>query len=202
MKYDIESIEKRKDITSKLKKLAGKIVFMIIILLIYNILLVVSTNIEKNESKEIFGYKAYIIVTDSMKPNINIGDIVIVKKDESKLNVGNVITYKNKKEIVTHRIVGIKQLDGEVAYITKGDNNNIEDSEKVYFEQIEGSVITKIPYLGKVITLLKNKTFDIIVAIAIFIIYIYILRKDDRKKTRREKKKVEDERFKIKDIDE
>ena len=167
---------------------------MIIILLIYNAFLVVAANINEKESKDIFGYKAYIIVTDSMKPNINSGDIIITKKNSKEdLKIGTVITFKNHEEIVTHRIVEI--VDNE-KYITKGDNNNIEDSEEVYYETIEGNVILRIPYLGNIIILLKNRIFDTVLAIAIFAIYIYIIKVEDKKKTRREKKKIEDQKFK------
>lgn len=196
MKYDIESIEKRKNTMKKVTSTAKKILFIILILLIYNIFLVISSGLNQNEPKEIFGYKAYIIVTDSMKPNINTGDIVVIKKDESELKIGSVITYKNKNELVTHRIVQIKETDNEKAYITKGDNNNVEDAEKVYAEQIEGNVVVTIPYLGNIILILKNRVFDIILVTIIFAIYIYIIRVEDKKITRRKKKKIEDEKFK------
>ena len=53
--------------------------------------------------------------SDSMKPYIEKGDAVIIKKvsDEKKVKVGDIIAYHNKKEneIIIHRVIEIKTKD-------------------------------------------------------------------------------------------
>ena len=81
MKYDVESINKRKEKTKILKR----IMEIIAIILIYNIILIIVSSINGKDFS-ILGYKAYIVDTNSMEPTINVGDIVIVKKvKEDKL---------------------------------------------------------------------------------------------------------------------
>ena len=87
MKYDVESINKRKEKTKILKR----IMEIIAIILIYNIILIIVSSINGKDFS-ILGYKAYIVDTNSMEPTINVGDIVIVKKvKEDKLKQGDVI---------------------------------------------------------------------------------------------------------------
>lgn len=80
-----------------------------------------------------------------MYPELQIGDIVITQKNDD-YNIGEIITFNvNKQYLITHRIVG-KQEGG---FITKGDNNNTEDIEKVIKEDIEGKVIYNLKILRK-----------------------------------------------------
>lgn len=89
------------------------------------------------------------IATASMYPEIEVGDVVIVKKCEiNDINEGDVIEYQIEDQNIVHRVTK-KELEHNVFKITtKGDNNNSEDAKPVYEEQIIGKVIFKIKYLG------------------------------------------------------
>lgn len=76
MKYDINSINKRKKNIKILKKILG----VILIILIYNIILAFLSSDSLNKGVGIFGYKACIITSSSMEPSINYGDLIIIKK--------------------------------------------------------------------------------------------------------------------------
>ena len=101
-------------------------------------------------------YNAYVVLTGSMIPQINIKDVVITKKVEAnKLKVGDIITFLSSDPrfegiTVTHRITAISKdpATGEVLYTTKGDNNNVEDTAKAYDYNVLGKVILKIPKVG------------------------------------------------------
>ena len=101
MKYDLESINKRKENA----KIFKKVIEVFAIILIYNIILV-GISIENNDAIiNMFGYKAYVIKTNSMEPTIKVNDVVINKKvEQEELNVGDVITFLNDGEVITHRI--------------------------------------------------------------------------------------------------
>ncbi|MDO5555529.1 MAG: signal peptidase I [Clostridia bacterium] len=192
MKYNIKDTDNRKNKINKIGLITQKVAFALIIILIYNIFLVIISNSPKVKVN-LFGYKAYIITTDSMAPNINKGDIAIIKKSDKKLKIGDIITFKKNREFVTHRIIDL--LDDET-YITKGDNNNIQDPEQVTNEQLQGSLVLLVPYLGKIIIFMKNKFFIIYIVIIVSLICIYINQIQNKKKIRREKKRIEDEKFK------
>lgn len=187
MKYDKNSIEKWK----RKINMFSKILYIIVIILMYNLVLVAISFISKQDFNGLFGYKAYNIVTSSMEPNINIGDIIITKnvKDQDDLNVEDVISFKQNGEVVTHRIIGIEEVNGEKRFITKGDNNNIPDLEKITFSQIEGKKIITIPYLGKIVEFLENRVIFLIIILIILILYLYRLNKVEKSELRREKRR-------------
>ena len=101
----------------------------------------------------IFKYKPTAIVSNSMHPIFDRGDVVIIEKLDRKksrnLKKYDIIEYKLKNIIVSHRIIHIeKHNDGSILYITKGDNNNTADNEKVSSNQIIGIVKFRIPKVG------------------------------------------------------
>lgn len=193
MKYDNDSIEKRKNREEKIKK----ILFILTIIILYNIILLCVSYVDNVNLPSLFGYKAYSITTDSMKPTLNKGDIIISKKQkEDKIKQGDIITYLQNGEKITHRIIEIEEQEDENKYVTKGDNNTIEDLEKVKYEQIEGVKIIKIPLLGYIINFLKDEIIVLIVILIILILYFYKIIKEERKEERRKKKEIEDQKYK------
>lgn len=101
----------------------------------------------------IFKYKPTAIVSNSMYPIYQRGDVVIIEKVNTKnikkLKKYDIIEYKLDNIVVAHRIIYIeKHNDGTVLYITKGDNNNIVDKEKVTQKQVNGIVKFKVPKVG------------------------------------------------------
>lgn len=96
--------------------------------------------------------KPISIASKSMEPNINKGDIVIVKKPNPRngeLKKGEIIEYQLENKRIVHRIVDINYTqNGENKYLTKGDNNQTNDEKMVTMSQINGIVLFKIPYLG------------------------------------------------------
>jgi signal peptidase len=100
-------------------------------------------------SSGLFGFYPTIIASGSMTPTMNVGDIAItVSTDPSKIQVGDIIQYWQGQEMNLHRVVEIRQTESEEQFITKGDANNVPDSEPVSADQIRGKLIFFIPKLG------------------------------------------------------
>lgn len=191
MKYDIDSINKRKENV----KIVKKIIEIIAIILIYNIILIVISSANKMSIINIFGYKSYIIKTNSMEPTIKVNDVLITKKvEKEKIKVGDVITFIKNGEVITHRIT---QIDENGEYTTKGDNNNIEDTFKISYENIEGKHIVTIPYLGKIVEILDNKIVFLVITLIILIFMFMAIQNQEKKDKRKEKKRMEDEKRKV-----
>lgn len=191
MKYDIENINKRKKNT----KVVKRILDVIIIILLYNIILVLISCVNKIDDISVFGYKAYRITTDSMAPSINAGDVTIVKKvQEEKLQVGDVITFQQQAKVITHRITNIEEQDGKKVYTTKGDNNNLEDNEKIEYASIEGKNVLTIPKLGYIINMLENQIVFLLIILILLILLFFKIEKNEKIENRREKKKIEQEK--------
>ena len=84
----------------------------------------------------IFGsYRPEIILSGSMKPLLNEGDIAIARKvgREEIIRMGDIYTYKNPGVFgtVTHRCIRTEDEGGETVYVFKGDNNEMEDEVRV-----------------------------------------------------------------------
>ena len=149
----------------------------------YSIKDIIDSNVEISDS---------IIDTNSMAPTINIGDIVIVKKvEKEKLKQSDVITFSQEGEVITHRII---KVEADFKYVTKGDNNNTEDTKKVKYEDILGEEILIIPYLGKAIQIIDNKIIFLIICLIILICAFINIQKNEKLENRREKKKIEEKK--------
>lgn len=108
-------------------------------------------------------FEAYIIISPSMVPAINVYDAIVVRRAEpEELEIGDVITFLSSDPrysglTITHRIVGIEKSDtGDLYFRTKGDNNNTEDSSLVKDANINGKVILRIPKIGYIQHILTN----------------------------------------------
>lgn len=140
--------------------------------------------IKKSNNISFFGYKQYIVMTGSMQPSYNIGDLIFEKeiaKEDIKLN--DVITYslENGQDTVTHRVIDIIEENGETYYQFKGDNNNSPDPDLVTYEQIQGKVIHKIDKLGSIIAEFVSGTGIILILIIFILSYMKTNRKEERR---------------------
>ncbi len=99
-------------------------------------------------STRLLPFMPTVIVSNSMYPHIRKGDMVIVKKGNENLNIGDIIEYKQGNILIIHRIINIKNTrDGKI-YITKGDNNKNPDSVGINEYQVNGKIVTVIPKIG------------------------------------------------------
>lgn len=174
MLYTDQEINKRLKIENRIRNILYGIMYaVLIIIMVYNISLIAQNILKPNKTPSFLGVKTYVIISGSMEPNIEIGDIVVGKAEEN-LDIGDVISYRKGQSVITHRITQInKNENGEIEYRTQGDNNNVEDEESIKPSNIEGKVIKIVPKLGKVTLILQNK----VIIIFIFIIfYIYVSR--------------------------
>ncbi len=98
----------------------------------------------------LFPIQPLVIASDSMYPKIKRGDIVLIMdKDVSKIKKGEVIRYKLDNYYVVHRVVDIKtDENGQLQFITKGDNNDSLDLFPVKEYQVDGVIKYDIPVLG------------------------------------------------------
>ena len=99
-------------------------------------------NIDKSEFKEF-----------TLKKGFSKGDILfIIKAKPEKLKLGDVIIFNaGEKNPIIHRIINIKQENGEYIFSTMGDNNNgqLNVEIKIKSEQLVGKAVLKvIPSLG------------------------------------------------------
>lgn len=189
MQYTNEYIKKKKKRREIIKKILSSIIYIIIIPIItYNIFLIIMSIVNPSKTPSFLGIKTFVIVSGSMEPNLNVGDIVLIKTvDEQEIKVNDIISFREGQSIITHRIVEISEEEGIKKYITKGDNNNAKDSNAVEYEEIEGVYIVKIPKIGWLVIFLKNK---IVIISIILIFYLMYIHNSNVNKKRNERRKL------------
>ena len=155
----------------------------IVILVLFVSSIFIQKFLQKKNNIDFFGIKPFIVITGSMEPNYNIGDLVFAKEiKKDKININDVITYSlsNGKDTVTHRVVDIIDQDGEIMYKTKGDNNNSADFELVKFNQIQGTIIFKISKIGLIISKFVTGAGIIITLMVLAIAYFQSSKEDEK----------------------
>lgn len=190
----------------KLKKIISIIILVLVLpILFVNIVILVNSLIHPQEVPGFFGYKPFIVLSGSMKDEINSGDLVITKEcDPNSLKAGDIISFKENEIVVTHRISRIFIENGKKRFITKGDNNDEEDLGYVLPENVEGVYLRKISGLGNVAMFLQTP-IGIIVALSIplaILICINLSRfkdeNDDTEEMKREIQRLKKENEKLK----
>lgn len=122
-----------------LKKVINTIINILIVLLLAISVLVAALALASKAGgvPSVLGYVPLSVQSDSMIPEFEKGDLIISKAvdDSTALEKGDVITFKTEimgeEALNTHRIVDVTETEGFEFYTTKGDNNDIEDSEPV-----------------------------------------------------------------------
>ncbi len=99
----------------------------------------------------LMGYQVFNVISGSMAPKYNVGDLLYVKKvDVNTIKVGDAITFVLNEDLVvaTHTVVRI-DVENKHFY-TKGDANETEDAAPVHFNNVIGVPQFKVPKLGYV----------------------------------------------------
>lgn len=116
----------------KILTIIGTVLCVILIpILVINCILIVKSY-TSDEVPSVAGTLPLIVLTDSMYPVIESGDLIICHTAEpEEIAVGDVIAFfdpaGNGSFIVTHRVLEVTEQGGQIAWRTKGDNNNTED---------------------------------------------------------------------------
>ena len=143
---------------------------------------VVSVNTFGRTDRSIFGYKAFIVLSDSMsKTDFNAGDLVLVKEvDPATLKAGDIISYQstnteNYGEVVTHKIRELTtDAEGNPGFVTYGTTTDQNDENNVTYSFVLGKYQTKLPGVGKFFQFLKTTPGYIVCIFLPFLLLILV----------------------------
>lgn len=103
------------------------------------------------------GYGLYLVRSESMRPVLNLGDLIITgppdELSNGEVGTGTIITYEHQNELVTHRV---QSVEGQTL-VTKGDAVEDPDPWTVNMSDIRGIYLFKIPYVGYVTSFVQSK---------------------------------------------
>lgn len=152
-----------------LKFIINFIVNSLIIFMIFVLLFMCYTRfILKDTSSLTNDYSFFKVISGSMEPTLKIGDYILIQKTDD-YEVGDIITYKEGKTYITHRIKEINKNK----ITASGDANNTDD-DVITKNQIKGKYIKKINKFGKIYEFLTNKQTITIILISLLLIRIFI----------------------------
>lgn len=141
---------------------------------------IVSVSTFDRSDRSLFGYKAFIVLSDSMsKTDFDAGDLVLIKEvDPATLKEGDIIAYTSQNtdnfgKTVTHKIRSLtKTEDGEPGFITYGTTTDTNDETVVTYPYVLGKYQTRVPKVGKFFQMLKTPQGYIIFILLPFLILI------------------------------
>jgi signal peptidase len=96
----------------------------------------------------VLGFTPLTVISGSMSPGIETGDMVIIRKGNKNIKPGDIVTYRLEDVLVTHRVKNVSNTSAAEVFITQGDANGIPDFKKVERSQILGKYVFKIPMGG------------------------------------------------------
>lgn len=159
------------------------LVWLLVILAVcMMIFTVVSSLTFGRTDRDIFGYKAFIVLSDSMSAtDFDAGDLVLVKEvDPATLQVGDIIAYQstnteNYGEVVTHKIRELTtDANGNPGFITYGTTTNQNDENVVTYSFVLGKYQTSLPGVGTFFQFLKTTPGYIVCIFLPFLVLILI----------------------------
>lgn len=172
-----QSVQKVLNITKKIAFWA--IVAFAVAVMIFTVVAV--TTFDRYD-RNVFGYKTFIVTSDSMKAtDFAAGDIIISKVvDPTTLEEGDIITFRsadpeNYGEIITHKIRRITTDSyGDTAFVTYGTTTDTDDQTLVTYPYILGQYKCRIPSVGKIFSFLKTPLGYVLFILVPFLTLILI----------------------------
>jgi signal peptidase len=110
----------------------------------------------------LLGWDLVVVQSGSMEPALPVGSLMFVEPAEPEaVAVGDIVSYRPPHERdpnirVTHRVVGVLQQEGSLAFRTKGDANEDPDTYLVPVDNVEGKVGWHVPWLGYIAQRLRT----------------------------------------------
>ncbi len=105
----------------------------------------------------LFPFHPTLVASGSMRPAMDVGDVVIIAKvSADTVTEGDIIQFRREDDTIMHRVIEIQEIEGATFFITKGDANNAPDPEPVIPENVVGKLVLTIPKIGWVAIAIKN----------------------------------------------
>ncbi len=137
------------------------VVLLAVSMMIFTVISVTTFN---RNDRDLFGFKMYIVNSDSMAAtDFNAGSLILVKEvDPSTLKEGDIITFMSQDtdsfgETITHKIRKVTtDAEGNPGFITYGTTTDTDDETIVTYPYVLGQYQSHIPGLGTFFNFLKT----------------------------------------------
>ena len=157
------------------------LVWLVVIVAVFMMIFtIVSVNTFDRNDRNLFGFRFYIVLSDSMSAtDFDAGDLVLVKEvDPTTLEVGDIIAYQSQNAenygaTVTHKIrAKTTDANGNPGFITYGTTTGVDDESVVTYPFILGKYQAAVPKLGTFFQFLKTPQGYIVCILIPFLLLI------------------------------
>lgn len=163
------------DTVKKIVKIAYKIAYQLFMIMCILLILIVVLQKFSNNNQSVAGYRIFRVITGSMEPEYDIGQVVISKEVSPKsIEVGDDIVYLGQYgdyngRIIMHQVTQIdKDEEGNLTFHAKGLNSGSIEDPQIKPSQIYGVVQIK----SGILTLLYDLATSIYSAFVIITILV------------------------------
>lgn len=173
---------KKKITAKKILSVVGTVLSVLLFVLAAFIIIKIIVAKTQGKAVDLFGYSFAIVVTDSMEPDIMVGDMIVYRScDISDVQVGDYIVFIGGEHFnaaagksVVHMAYEIEvNADGEIEITTKGINNASQDRDSVTAENLLGICIYNSSGWGSFLTFMsKYGIFILILVVAVPVIVV------------------------------
>ena len=200
-----------KNLLSKIKNIITWIVVIVAVCMM--LFTIISVNTFNRNDRSLFGYKMYIVNTDSMAAtDFNAGSLILSKEvDPTTLVEGDIITFLSQDtdsfgQTITHKIRKVtKDAEGNLGFVTYGTTTDTNVETIVTYPYVLGKYQSHLPGVGTFFNFLKTTQGYFICIFTPFMLIILLegvrfvqlfkrYRKEQMEEVLQEKAKVEAER--------
>ena len=166
--------------TKNVIRIVLKLLYQILVVFCLIVAVVIIFQKISDSNKSIAGYRIFRVITGSMEPEYQVGEVVICKETEPKnISVCEDIVYLGKYgeyngKIIMHNVIKIEtDLNGNLNFHAKGLQNNSVEDPLIRADQIYGVV----KYKSKILTVLyklATNIYSVFVIISVLVLNVFI----------------------------
>jgi len=175
------STRSKADIAKKILKIVFKIIYQILIILCVLLILIIVFQKITNSNRSVGGYRIFRVITGSMEPEYDVGQVVICKEtDTNKIEVGDDIVYLGafgdyNGKIIMHEVIGIDkdENNNNVNFHAKGLHSASVEDPQIKPNQIFGVVKFK----SGILTLLykwATSIYSSFIIVSILVLNVFV----------------------------
>lgn len=189
-------MKKNKLLKKAVSILSGIVISVEIVIILFIVITKISGGVPS-----LFGHQMYVIVSPSMSPEINVGDVIVSKKYENEpLAVGDVVQYIGKYgdidgKIITHKIISIDGEGSDATIVTQGVAN-AEPDRPINASDVIAVMKYKTVIIGPLYRVFSSTAgfiFLVMLPLAAMIVFEIVNLVIDLKKEREKEEEEQDE---------
>ena len=192
----MEEGNKRRVNVKNIIKILLIILYQILVVMALILTMVIVLQRVSASNQSIGGYRIFRVVTGSMEPEYEVGEVVICKEIDAKdIKIGDDIVYFGRNgeyagKIIMHNVIGIdKDENGKLTFHARGLHSSSVEDPQIAEEQIYGVV----KYTSRILTImydLATNIYSIFIIIIILALNVFIAFNTPKKTKKRKVKQI------------